>query len=461
LRGLIGTLLEVCERHARLLIVRTWSIGIGELGDLLWSPKRYRAVFGGFDSAWLLTSIKHGPSDFFRLLPHNPTLGQAGPRQIIELQNRREYELFGMAPSSIARLHQQVVQHAESTNMSFAGVWAWNSTGGWGGGHAALGATGWSTWTELSSALTAALLLDSGYDTQAFIQRWCTERFGATFGPALAEVYRESEELIERGWYAGRPSGGQHTLGAIYLPSLLWVWWMRPTASLIIWAYLASALADFPARVFERAAAVERLRWHAQQLAALAHDRATAIALAESVRYLADTLAAAHALRCFMESAFAAAWYRRRTDWDVLVGGAPALCTTLDGYQSRWTNNAGYPPLELHEMLAFLHTLKRAPGLIWYQARAACLLVGRLRAGQPSGCPAYAAGLVAAGALTVALARRSRRSIGIAGLIAALLLAAPLRRHAIRLALPWLSRRLYLLPSIFFETGPAVTDWTA
>ncbi len=66
LRGLIATLLPVCERHGRMLIVRTWSIGIGELGDLLWSPERYRAVFDGFDSPWLLASIKHGPSD---LLP--------------------------------------------------------------------------------------------------------------------------------------------------------------------------------------------------------------------------------------------------------------------------------------------------------------------------------------------------------------------------------------------------------
>ena len=42
---------------------------------LLWSPERYRAAFAGFASPRLLVSIKHGPSDFFRLLPANPTLG--------------------------------------------------------------------------------------------------------------------------------------------------------------------------------------------------------------------------------------------------------------------------------------------------------------------------------------------------------------------------------------------------
>lgn len=65
LRQLLGTLLPVCEHHDRLLILRTWSIGIGELGDMLWSPERYQAVFAGFDSPHMLASVKHGPGDFF------------------------------------------------------------------------------------------------------------------------------------------------------------------------------------------------------------------------------------------------------------------------------------------------------------------------------------------------------------------------------------------------------------
>jgi hypothetical protein len=251
LRDLIATLLPVCARHQRLLIMRTWSIGIGELGDLLWSPERYRAVFSGFDSPWLLASIKHGPSDFFRLLPHNPTLGLPGPQQIVELQNRREYELFGMVPSSIAQLHQDVLQHAQASNPRYAGVWAWNSTGGWGGGRAAIGAQGWSSWTELSSALTAALVRAPQLDTSAFVYGWCAERFSASFGVALAEAYIDSAALIEQGWYSGA-LGGERSLGKIFLPPLLWIWWMRPTASLLIWAYLVAAMGDRRANIRAR-----------------------------------------------------------------------------------------------------------------------------------------------------------------------------------------------------------------
>jgi hypothetical protein len=461
LRHLIATLLPVCERHRRLLIVRTWSIGIGELGDLLWSPGRYRAVFAGFESIYLLASVKHGPSDFFRLLPHNPTLGLPGPRQIVEMQNRREYELFGMVPSSVARLHQNVLQHAEATNPYFAGVWAWNSTGGWGGGRAAVGVAGWSVWTELSSALTAALAHDPRLDAPAFAQWWCAERFGGEFGTALANVYLESEELIERGWYTGILPGGQRSLGAIYLPSLLWIWWMRPTASLVIWAYLASAIGDKRALQDARAAAAQRLNWHADRLAALTPPCANAAALAESVHYLADTLAVAHVIRSFMESAFEAAWDGRRECWDAISRRVPEVRAILDRHCLRWARNADFPPLELAEIDTFLRALDRAPGLIWLHARAACLLVGRMRGARRPGRQTYVAGLVAAGVLAITLARRSHRSAGLVGVLASLLLASPLRRQAIKLALPWLSQRFYLLPSIFFETGPAFTEWTA
>lgn len=139
LRGLIATLLPVCAARGRLLIMRTWSIGIGELGDLIWSPERYRAVFAGFGSPHLLVSVKHGPSDFFRLLPHNPTLGLPGPRQIVELQNRREYELFGMLPSSVAGLHAVALRHARERNPRLAGVWAWNATAAGAAGRARSG----------------------------------------------------------------------------------------------------------------------------------------------------------------------------------------------------------------------------------------------------------------------------------------------------------------------------------
>jgi hypothetical protein len=471
LRRLIATLLPVCAAGDRLLVVRTWSIGIGEVGDMIWSAERYRAVFEGFVSPHLLASVKHGPSDFFRLLPHNPTLGLPGPRQIVELQNRREYELFGMAPSSVAGLHGAALRQAAAHNPRFAGVWAWNATGGWGGGTAALGEGGWNLWTELSSAVTAALLRDPNLDSAALIERWCAERLGASFGRAAALLYRESGELIERGWYirgagggllggaAGRaaPEERLNTLGSIYLPSLLWVWWSRPTAAPLIWAYLAANLRDRGAALREGAAALERIGQHAARLEALAPAGDPRAAwVVESARYTRDALEVALALRELLLPAYAAALAADRAGWMARARGAGAVRAVIRRHQAARGARGDFPALELAEVDAYLARLERDPLLCWRQARAACLVLRRMALRRRGGRWIYAAGLGAALALSLL---RGGRLAGTAGAMAALLLTPPLRRRALKAALPWLSRRLNLLPSIFFETGPALTEW--
>lgn len=462
LRQLINTLLPVCVQYDRLLIIRTWSIGIGELGDLLWSPTRYAATFAGYDSPHLLVSIKHGPADFFRMHPHNPTLGLPGPAQIIELQNRREYELFGMVPSAVVPLHQNVMQHAVATNRRFAGVWAWNSVGGWGGGRAALGATGWNLWTELSSTLTADLTHNPDLDPSTFVHDWCRERFDPAFASAVAELYLESAGFIERGWYPGRLPQGERNLGAIYLPSLLWVWWMRPTASLVIWAYLATAVTDREALLQAGIKTVARLAEHIERLSQLApaSDPRAAFVL-ESARYFHDVLLVAHHIRSLMLRGFAAAGASRRADWNAVAAEASRVRTVIRQHHAAWANNPEFPPLEIAEIDAFLQALERQPGALWLRTRIASLLVERLKTGQRLGRQVRTGGLIAMAVLVFLLFYEGRPRAGATGALASLLLVLPLRQRAIKLLLPWFSRRFNLLPSIFFETGPAFTEWTA
>jgi hypothetical protein len=458
LRALIDTLLPVCAQYGRLLVVRTWSIGVGELGDLLWSPARYHAVFGGYSSPHLLASVKHGPADFFRLLPPNPTIGLAGPRQIIELQNRREYELFGMAPSGVAALHGAAIRHAAATGA--AGVWAWNATGGWGGGTATLGPDGWNVWTELSSALTAALAQSPALDPAAFVRDWCAARLGGALGAAAAALYLDSEQLWERGWYMG-PLVGAAALRGIRIPPLLWVWWMRPTAAPLCWAYLAAAVASPERALRDSRVAVAQAARHAAALARLAADGGPEAAfMAESARYFWDALAVAYAIRAVMLPAFAAAARGEVAGWRRAARGAAAARAGLRQHRETWDGRRDFPALELDEIDAFLASLERMPEVRWLQARAACEMVAHLRAGGRARTALYAGGTAGAVMVALALARLRRTPVGVAGALTPLLLAAPpVRRQALRAGLPWLNRRLFLLPSIFFETGPSLTEW--
>ena len=467
LRWLIDTILPVCERHRRLLVVRTWSIGIGELGDLLWSPERYRSVFAGYRSPPLLTSIKHGPSDFFRRLPLNPTLGLPGPAQLVELQNRREYELCGMVPCGVAKLHGDVLA-ATCRLEGITGAWVWNGSGGWGSGRAALEQDGWSLWTELNSAVTATLARGAATDVAAFTRAWCVARFArhgdtpemSGFAEAVAEVYLDSEQVIEDGWYSGPLRSELPRIGGVVLPTLLWVWWMRPTGAPVMWAFLAENVPSTSACLERSRSALARLEDHYGRLLSLAPNGCPeAVTVVESVRYLRDCLLVALALRETLLPAFGAAHAADRAGWRAALAGIPATLETLARHRATWGGREDYPALELEEIAAYLTWLQRSPAIGWLQARLACQITRQLARGWPSGSHLRAMSVGIVAMVTIGIWRRPRAWPALAGVLVAGALAAPFRRPAIRAALPWLSRRFFLLPSIFFEAGPSCAEW--
>lgn len=169
-----------------------------------------------------------------------------------------------------------------------------------------------------------------------------------------------------------------------------------------------------------------------------------------------NVLEVAQALRGLLLAAYAAALAGDRAGWLAQARHAGEVRALLRRHRAARGDRTDFPALELAEADAYLARLERAPLRCWRQARAACLLLRRLTQRRRGGRWIYAAGLGAA--LAVSLLRGGRLA-GIAGAVAALLLTPPLRRRALRAALPWLSRRLDLLPSIFFETGPALTEW--
>lgn len=432
IRHLIATLLPVCAQFDRHLIMRTWTLGIGEAGDLLCSPERYTAVFADQRDPHLLVSIKHTPADFFRLLPPNPTLGLPGPRQIVELQNRREYELFGLVPSGLVGLHSAVIRRA-ARDPQCVGVWAWNSTGGWGGGGASVGPHGWNLWTEAGSALTAALAMHPERDAEQFVSEWFRQRlagYDSAFVRAVTAAYVESERLIEQGWYLGH-APGMRRIGGIVVPSLLWVWWMRPTAALPVWVYLAELVGDVEPVIAQAERAVQRAQELRTAVAAAAPESdPLAQQLVTSLDYLVDALTIAWRVRALLLPLAAQARSQQRCD---LSAAAAALRTAMHQHHARWAGRTDFPPLELDEIDRFLARWERSPRVVWNRARLATRLV--------------------------ALARRQPPSSARARALLSFLFPTRLRRRLLQTALPWLSRRLDLLPTIFFETGPALGEW--
>jgi hypothetical protein len=179
--------------------------------------------------------------------------------------------------------------------------------------------------------------------------------------------------------------------------------------------------------------------------------------LVTSARYFADALALSQAIKSLMLPLMIQARRGAKPDAGALRDATDRARAAITAHRATWGARADFPALELDEIAQFVDALERHPQAIWLQARAASAAVRAVRHGRSLGV----AGAAGALGLALALLTHRRGRLGLAGLAAGLALAAPLRRQALRAGLPWLSRHLHLLPSIFFEAGPSVTEWAA
>jgi hypothetical protein len=271
----------------------------------------------------------------------------------------------------------------------------------------------------------------------------------------VADFYLASEGILEAGWYLGGLRRGVATLGAIYLPTLLWVWWMRPTASLVIWVYLATAVGTITTALEASFDAVVRADIYADHIAQFAEAAQPIVA---SARYFAEALAIGHAIQKIMLRLGFAAATRNLALWNEQATQADELAQQLIAYEQRWSADRQFPPLELGEMKRFLIALTRNPQILWRRARLAQRIVKQLRSRRRRRM--YLASGVGTMLLTGLFVRKSRRSLGILSVVASSMFVPAIRRRLLRATFPWISEQLYLLPSIFFETGPAFTEWS-
>jgi hypothetical protein len=431
-RRVIGALLEGVEAAnakdggRRRLLVRTWTIGIGALGNLHTSPRLYEEVFRPFAGREALVSVvKHVAMDFYEHVPRNPTIGLPGPRQVVEMQARREYELFGAVPNWKGRAAAE--DFARLREMpGVVGVSVWPTNGGflwpartlWGvperagaGEGAGTGTdtgTGTGTgaiaphaeWIDANVFLYARLAAGDPRLPEALARAWARERGGASSEEEAAEVaavLERSEELTRRGLYVGAYARSRPSLPGLDIgPTMLWLWWNRPIAGWGVQALVHRAVRDDPGGVAGAIADGE---------AALAESRALGLRaealppsplrarLVESLTYEASVLEVLAAYR---------AVFLRRFEWAetgspearrAWLAARPRLLEALRRHEATWAGVPHLPPLdgrELYRMLADDGAERALSGTAWALAglclaAAAVLLLpaGHPRAREP------------------------------------------------------------------------------
>ena len=226
-RSMLSTLVDQAEDSGRDVIFRTWSVGIGAVGDMHTNPDSYREVLDGIDSEHLIISTKYTLGDFYSHLPFNDTLEIGTQRRIVELQSRREFEGSGSLPNDLTVAYSQALRRFIAANPRVEGIWTWTQDGGpWRAGPRSLELkTGFWQLYELNTYAAARLAIDPSSDPARITADWA--RTYLSQDPetvrAIGEAMALSRDAVVAGLYIGPYA--EHRVFALGLepPPMMWI----------------------------------------------------------------------------------------------------------------------------------------------------------------------------------------------------------------------------------------------
>ncbi|MBN2163305.1 MAG: hypothetical protein JXR25_08400 [Pontiellaceae bacterium] len=256
-RKMIETLLPVFEELDKLMIFRTWSVGVGRVGDMIWNPDTFDKVFRGLENEHLIISMKYGESDFFRFLPLNRLFFRGGHRKLIELQARREYEGFGEYPSFIGWDYEKIRDQLIGQNI--AGISVWCQTGGWSGFRRLTWLDENADWNEINAYVTVRLFRD-GITADQAIQLYYKTRWADHHWRPLQELLRLSDEVIKELLYIEDFASRHIFFRRLRVPPLVTVYWRHIIANHFMRKFMRCYVTDGRRVVRQGHEALEKIR---------------------------------------------------------------------------------------------------------------------------------------------------------------------------------------------------------
>ncbi|MFK4790398.1 hypothetical protein [Microbacterium sp. ZW T5_56] len=204
-RAMLTALTGQAEESGREVIFRTWSVGVGAVGDMHTNVNSYDEVLSGIDSRALIVSTKYTLGDFYSWLPLNDTLLGGEQRRIVEFQSRREFENNGAFPNDLGAEYQWALQRLLAGNPRIEGVWVWEQDGGpWRAGPMILvQKAGFWQLADLNSRLAVRLARDPDTDPSAITAGWARQWFSddPDTVAAIVQAMTLSRDAIKTGMY--------------------------------------------------------------------------------------------------------------------------------------------------------------------------------------------------------------------------------------------------------------------
>ncbi|WBB71854.1 hypothetical protein O7602_19170 [Micromonospora sp. WMMD1128] len=233
-RTMLRALLDTAGPAGKEVIFRTWTVGVGAVGDLHTNPQSYAEVLGGFDDPHLIVSTKYTLGDFYSHLPLNTTLLGGAHRRIVEFQARREFEGFGALPNDLGPLHRAALRTFLAANPHVEGVWNWTQDGGplrAGPMSLYLRAGFWQLY-DLNTYAVARLAWDPDTDPARITADWAYRTFSADPATvaAIGQAMALSRTAVTTGLYIGPYADTSVRALGLEPPPMMWIFeWDIPT----------------------------------------------------------------------------------------------------------------------------------------------------------------------------------------------------------------------------------------
>ncbi|VGO11687.1 hypothetical protein PDESU_00232 [Pontiella desulfatans] len=257
-RKMIQALLPVFEEFDRQLVFRTWSVGVGRVGDIIWNPDTFDAVFAGLENDHLIISMKYGQSDFFRYLPLNRLFFRGGHRKLVEFQARREYEGFGEYPSFIGYDYEKVRNKLVGQH-NVVGMSVWCQTGGWSGFRRLTFLDDNAVWNEINTFVTVRLFRD-GITADQAIQHYYREHYPDPHWRPLQELLRLSDEVIKELLYIEDFASRKIYFRRLRVPPLVTVYWRHIVANHFMRKFMRCYVGDGQRTVKQGFRALQKIK---------------------------------------------------------------------------------------------------------------------------------------------------------------------------------------------------------
>jgi hypothetical protein len=383
-QAMLDALTDAAAPHDAEIVFRTWSVGVGEVGDLHTNPDTYDRVVGPVDAGNLVVSTKLVAGDFDAYLPLNPTLLTGDQRRIMEVQARREFEAFSAFPNVVSGDTQAALQQVHDATGRLPGLWVWSQSGGpqRAGPMTLYLREGFWQLYDLDVWLSARLAWDPdadlGAETATWLRRTWTDDPDAV--RALGELLETSRGVTLDGLYIGPYAEQEVRAFGLEPPPMMWIFkWDLVSGDTASWSGVAVAsrgrVDDAVAEADTAVAGVDRM------IALLAEvDRS---AFRDPTRY--DALAASLA---YQRDLFGTLGSWRGTAlryYEWVDTGSPAARAAYraaaDGYEERsaahadrWAGDAAHPPFVFDFADTGLAQMRAAPAATW-TARSALVAV--------------------------------------------------------------------------------------